>query len=40
VILREPSSVNGLLALALCSAAYIGGRLLFRRMQGAFADVI
>lgn len=42
VILRGTiPSVNGLLSLALCSAAaFIGGRLLFQRMQGAFADVI
>lgn len=42
VILRGtmPSS-TGLLALALCSAtALLVGRVLFRRMQGAFADVI
>jgi ABC-type polysaccharide/polyol phosphate export permease len=42
IILRGamPSSTS-LLALALCSAtALLVGRVLFRRMQGAFADVI
>jgi ABC-type polysaccharide/polyol phosphate export permease len=42
IILRGamPSS-TGLLALALCSSTtFVIGRLLFRRMQGAFADVI
>lgn len=42
VILRGTMpSLTGLLALALCaSIAFVAGRLLFRRMQGAFADVI
>jgi lipopolysaccharide transport system permease protein len=42
VILRGtiPSSTS-LLALTLCSfSAFVVGRRLFRRMQGAFADVI
>ena len=42
VILRgESPSLGTFLALAICSAAaFVGGRLLFQRLQGAFADVI